>query len=140
MDQVRLVGVAALGGELVPAGGWVGGQAAPHRVEADQAGGGLGRQADLLGEPSDQVLVAPADLAGQPADRQRAAGGGQPPPRPGDLRGGVRAVLGAPQQVGVQQPEPSLPAWGVAELVGQAPTALLTETTREVTPAQLMPA
>jgi len=64
-----LVGIAALDGDLVPASALVVGQTAPHRIEADQTGGGLGRQADLLPESGDQVLVAPADLGGQPADR-----------------------------------------------------------------------
>jgi hypothetical protein len=79
--------------------GGVGDQQVPGPVEANDPGGGLGRQADLGAEPAGEVAAAPAGLGRQFRHARGAARPEQAAPRPGDLgRYRLRPARGAAQQ------------------------------------------
>lgn len=120
-DQVGLVGVAGVGCDLSPVQRAALVDVPPHPVEPDQAGRGLGPQPGLPPELDDQVLMAPAHLVGDLADRYRAPGCDQPLPRPADLWRGPRPVGHSPQQELVHQRKPLPPARRLAQLPGQPP-------------------
>src|SRR5262245_29617286 len=121
-DEVRLVGIAAIGGDAVPAGRLAVAQVMPDVLEAQQPGRGLGGEADLLPELPDQVLVAPADLARQRSDRHRARGADQPPPGPTHFGGGGGSAADAVQQEVIERGEPLAPGPQLADRVPQPPS------------------
>src|SRR5690606_8225733 len=86
-DEVGLIVVAEHQRELGPALAAAGADVPDAALEADQPGGELRRQADLLAEPGDQTLGAVAELAGERADVDEAAAGLDASERPRDLAG-----------------------------------------------------
>src|SRR5215813_7998434 len=82
--QVRLVGVAALGGNA--RGGVTRREQVSGVVEAHQLRGAFGCEADLGPEAGPQALAAPADLLGQAMDPYPPPAGDRPPPGVDDLR------------------------------------------------------
>src|SRR5262245_52331859 len=81
---MRLVVIAAAIGDLCPARVAAAVQKLADAMEALNARDDLRRQSDLVMESGDQVLAAAADLAGQGADVDVAAGRLDAAPRPGD--------------------------------------------------------
>lgn len=84
-----MVGVAGFGRD--PRGGVTVDQAVDRMVEADQAGGPFGSEAQLAAEAGPQALAAPAEIGGELLDAESAVTGHDSRPGPVDL--GVRVAV-----------------------------------------------
>jgi hypothetical protein len=121
-DEVRLVGVAAIGGDTVPLGRLAVSEPAPDVLEAQQPGRCLGSEADLLPKFPDQMLVAPPSAACQRPNRHGTGATDQPPPGPSHFgrRGGSAA--NAVQQEIIERGEPLAPGLQLADPIAQPPS------------------
>src|SRR6516162_9893656 len=116
-DEVRLVGVAAIGGDAVPVGRLAVPEPTPGALEAQQPGRCLGGEADLLPEFPDQVLVAPAGVARQRPDRHGSGAADQTPPGPSHFGRGGGSAADAVQQEVIERGEPLAPGPQLADRV-----------------------
>src|SRR5690242_12298456 len=117
VDQMRLVVVAGLAGNPGPVPPrCVLGELA-RTLEAQQPGGPLGREADLVAEAGDDPLAAPPELARQLADPGGSVRLDQSVPRPGHFRWGPPCE--ASREDLVEEPEALLPALRVLQSLDQ---------------------
>src|SRR4051812_8696195 len=121
-DEVRLVGIAANGRERDPVRPISSPDPPQQSFETDRAGRPLRREADLLPEPGDQMLMTPSDLAADSANRCGPTTGDESLPCELHLTCNLWRDVHSIEQTPVDRLEALRPGRDVANIVAEPPS------------------